>query len=184
MSEIVVINGSAQKDSLNLHIAKFVEAELKEKGAETTLIHLGDEKLPPFEGYDVDYSPRVKEILNLLHNSDGIYFVMPEYHRAIPGVLKNLLDYIDDDEIKINDRPAALVTATIGQWGQWAQMTILGTLRTLHVWLLPDEMYISRARQNVLNTDGTFKDENIKTRLQAQVDRFLKAVELLKPLRD
>lgn len=182
MAKIVIVNGSAHKDSLNLRIAKFVEGYLKNEGVDVSLIHLGEEKLPPFEGYDVPYSERVNEILRLMIEAEGFYLVVPEYHRAVPSVLKNLFEYIDDDRIKINDRPAAIVTATVGQWGQWSQMTLLGTLRALHVWLLPDEMYISRAT-GLLDGNGEIKDEGVSGRLVGQIERFLKVVELLRPLR-
>ena len=184
MAKVLVICGSAQKDSLNLHFARFVEKELSQRGAEVSFIHLGDEKLPSFEGYNIPYPPRVNEVLKLMTGADGFYFVIPEYHRSVPSAFKNLLEYIDGEEdgIRINDRLAALITVTAGSWGQWSQMTLLGTLRALYVWLLPDEMYISHA-QGKINEKGEIMDAGTKKRLLGQIERFLKAVELLAPLR-
>jgi len=181
--KILIINGSVHVDSLNLKIAKIVEKELQSLETQSTLIHLGEEKLPPFEGYGVPYPPRVNEILKLMTQADGFIFVVPEYHRSMPSVFKNLFEYIDDEEVKIEDRPAALVTATEGQWGQFAQMSMHGMLRTLRVWLVPDQMYISQA-STLLDEQGNLKDEKLLERLKSLVSRLVRASELLRPLRN
>ncbi|MDO8452160.1 MAG: NAD(P)H-dependent oxidoreductase [bacterium] len=177
---ILIICGSVHKDSLNLRVAKKVEVFVKEAGHNPTLIHLGDEKLPMFEGYDVDYPPRVVEILKLMTTSDGVMIVTPEYHRAIPAVVKNLFEYIDDEKVKIEDIPFALISAVASQWGGVAsQSTYLQMLRVLRAWLVPDQVFIPRA-DKVFLSDGTVTDESYLERIKKLTNKLIRAAEVFK----
>lgn len=180
---ILVLCGSAHKVSLNLRVANLVHSTVEASGNKSTLVHLGEENLSAFRGYDQPYPKRVKEILRLMMEVDGYVIVSPEYHHTVSAALKNLFEYIDDDKYIIEDRPAALISASIGQFGgvqsQWA---IYGMLRTLRVWLVPDELFIPRADEIFLE-DGSITDKNMRGRVEKLVQRLLRAAELLRPLR-
>lgn len=184
MLHILVLCGSTHKDSLNLRVAKLVCSTIEASENKSTLIHLGEEDLPPFKGYDQPYPERVKEILKLMMEVDGYVIVTPEYHHSMPSVLKNLFEYIDDeDEYIVEDRPVVLISASPGQFGGvQAQWSLTGMLRTLRLWVVPDELFIARADKIFLG-DGTIVDENMGSRVEKQVHRLLRAAELLKPLR-
>ena len=181
---ILIINGSTHKDSLNLRIAQISKKAVEKAGHKVTLIHLGDEDIPMFRGYDMQYPNRVKEILKLMMDADGLILHVPEYHHAVPAILKNLFEYIDDEETYIiRDRPVAMVSASPGQFGgARAQQSLYGLLRTLGLWLIPDELFIPRAHKIFLN-DGTITDKKIKARVEKLSLRLVRAVQLLKPLR-
>lgn len=181
--EILIICGSTHKESLNLRVAKRVEEYVKKTGHNPTLIHLGEERLPMFEGYDVEYSPRVKEILKLMTTADGVMIVTPEYHRAIPSIVKNLFEYLDDDKDKIEDIPFALISAVESNWGGVAaQSTYLQMLRVLRAWLVPDQVFIPRAN-TVFLEDGTVTDESYLERIKKLTLKLIKASEVFKTFR-
>ena len=180
---ILIICASAHKESLNLRVAKRVEECVIDAGANPTLIHLGEERLPMFEGYDMEYSPRVREILDLLTSADGVMIVTPEYHRAIPAVAKNLFEYLDDEEDKIEDIPFALISAVESNWGGVAaQSTYLQMLRVLRAWLVPDQVFIPRA-DKVFLPDGTVTDESYLERIKKLTIKLVKAAKIFKQLR-
>lgn len=182
---ILIINGSTHENSLNLRVARVSYEAVKATGNDVTLIHLGSENLPMFRGYDKPYPKRVKEILQLMMQAEGFIFHVPEYHHAVPAALKSLFEYIDDEETYIiRDRPAAMISASPGQFGGLqAQRSLYGLLRTLGVWLVPDELFIPRADKIFLE-DGTITDEKIKQRIEKLAKRLVRAAELLKTLRD
>lgn len=180
---ILIICGSVHKDSLNLRVARRVEGFVKEAGHNPTLIHLGVEKLPMFEGYDEEYSPRVREILKLLTTADGVMIVTPEYHRTIPAVVKNLFEYLDDDKDRIENIPFALISAVKSQWGGVAaQTSYLNMFRTLRAWLVPDQVFISRA-DKIFLPDGTVTDESYLERVEKLTLKLVKAAEVFQQFR-
>ncbi|MDO8504136.1 MAG: NAD(P)H-dependent oxidoreductase [bacterium] len=179
--KIVVICGSTHVDSLNLRVAKVAHATVQAAGHESVLVHLGDENLPLFRGYDEEYPPRVKELIELLKTADGYILVTPEYHHAVPAALKSFFEYLDGDELE--DRPVAIMSASDGRFGGLqSQWSIHGMLRTLGLWVVPDELYIPKADEIFL-PDGTITDEKIKQRVEDLSRRLVRAAELLKPLR-
>lgn len=181
---ILIINGSTHEHSLNLRAARVSEKAVKATGNAVTLIHLGKENLPMFRGYDKRYPKRVKEILQLMMKADGFILHVPEYHHAVPAALKSLFEYIDDEETYvIRDRPVAMISASPGQFGGVrAQHSLYGLLRTLGLWLVPDELFLPRAHKIFLD-DGTITDEKIKQRIEKLAKRLVRVAELLKPLR-
>lgn len=108
--KIVILNGSSKKaeKSLNLRVAKVAQAFLEGKGSEVSLVHIGDEELPPFRGYDEPYPERARELLSLFEQADGYVVVTPEYHHAFPAGLKNLLEYIKGPGGIMADKPVVL----------------------------------------------------------------------------
>jgi chromate reductase len=72
--------------------------------------------LPAFNP-DADRSPLPPEVARLrraIHQADAIVFSTPEYAGALPGSLKNLLDWTigDDEADSISDKPVAWINAS------------------------------------------------------------------------
>lgn len=87
-----MIVGSLRKDSFNLQLARQVEAMLEGK-AQVSYLNYGD---LPFMNQDMEFpAPEsVESVRQAVMAADGIWIFSPEYNYQIPGVLKNLLDWL------------------------------------------------------------------------------------------
>jgi NAD(P)H-dependent FMN reductase len=73
-------------------------------------------RIPPFNP-DEDHDPlpsAVAHLRDLVHRSDAIVFSTPEYAGALPGSLKNLLEWLigDDQRGSIYEKPVAWINAS------------------------------------------------------------------------
>lgn len=93
MTKILLISGSLRKDSFNKLLLQAVEA-LAPEGVTFEYADIG--LLPLFnDDLDTDEA-RPNAVTNFrkqVRESDGILIASPEYNYAIPGVLKNALDW-------------------------------------------------------------------------------------------
>ena len=92
MKKVLFIVGSLRKDSFNLQLAKVAEKILKGQ-AEVRYLHYAD---MPFMNQDIEFpTPEsVARVRQEVLAADGIWIFSPEYNYQIPGVLKNLLDWL------------------------------------------------------------------------------------------
>jgi NAD(P)H-dependent FMN reductase len=112
--KIQVIVGSTRPGRVSDRLAQWVVNEIqKNESTEAELVDLMDYQMPfldetisPQYNPDRKPNPEAKKWLDKLSEADGYVIVTPEYNRAISGVLKNALDYIDFQFAK---KPVALV---------------------------------------------------------------------------
>ena len=92
MKKVLMIVGSLRKNSFNHQLAKQVEAMLIGK-AEVRFLQFAD---LPFMNQDIEIpAPEsVARVRQAVQEADGIWIFSPEYNYQIPGVLKNLLDWL------------------------------------------------------------------------------------------
>ena len=92
MKKVLMIVGSFRKNSFNHQLAKQVENMLDGK-AEVSFLQFGD---LPFMNQDLEFpAPEsVARVWQAVQEADGIWIFSPEYNYQIPGVLKNLLDWL------------------------------------------------------------------------------------------
>ena len=92
MKKVLLIVGSLRKNSFNHQLAKKVEAMLAGK-AEVSFLSYAD---LPFMNQDIEFpAPEsVAHVRQAVQEADGIWIFSPEYNYQIPGVLKNLLDWL------------------------------------------------------------------------------------------
>ena len=92
MKKVLMIVGSLRKDSFNLQLARIAEGMLKGQ-AEVSYLHYAD---LPFMNQDIEFpAPEsVVRVRQAVQEADGIWIFSPEYNYQIPGVLKNLLDWL------------------------------------------------------------------------------------------
>jgi NAD(P)H-dependent FMN reductase len=105
-----VLHGTVREGRKSIHVARFVEARLRERpGVETRLF---DPREWPFgnlvarEWEQDPRPPRVAEFVDEMARADGFVIVTPEYNHGYPGTLKNMLDAVYDEW---NRKPFALV---------------------------------------------------------------------------
>ena len=176
MVKIAVFVGSLRKDSLNKKLAHNLE-KLAPEGAEFEYVNLEQ----PLLNQDLEQTlpEPVKAMKIIVEAADGVLFVMPEYNRGIPGVLKNAIDWATRPNNSFKGKPVAIAGATNGALGTAvAQSTLRHIVSYLGMHLMGQpELYFNFASEK-MDRDGNVTDEN-KERLQLYVNSFIEHVQKL-----
>ena len=95
--------------------------------------------------------------------ADGLLIATPEYNQALPGVLKNTLDWLSRESPAgevLADKAVAVLGASSGPWGtRLAQASLRQVLHTCGALVLPTPtVYIAHAAQR-FDAHGQLTDE-------------------------
>lgn len=92
MSRVLALSGSLRAASFNTRILRSLPALAPESMHIELYEHLGD--LPHFsEDLETEPPASVRRLWQAITDADGLIIATPEYNGAIPGVLKNALDW-------------------------------------------------------------------------------------------
>ena len=120
----------------------------------------------------------VAAIKNEIAAADGLVIATPEYNGGIPGIAKNVIDWVSrpaSDQARVTyGKPVAIMGATPGGMGtafsQAAWLQVLRTLR-MRVWVTGGPLYVSRA-SNSFDEAGR-PDEELAGRLRDYMAGFV-----------
>ena len=92
MKNILMVVGSLREKSFNRMLADEIKEMIKDK-AEVNFLEYAD---LPFLSQDhfLPVPERVADVRQKVLQADGLWILSPEFNYAIPGVLKNLLDWL------------------------------------------------------------------------------------------
>ncbi len=127
---VLLVSGSLRRASTNTALLRSA-ASRPSQGLECHLYE-GLGRLPAFNPDDdgAPLDPEVAHLREQIHGADAILFSTPEYAGALPGSLKNLLDWCigDPDPRSIYNKPVGWVnTSSRGAEGGHAELrTVLG----------------------------------------------------------
>jgi chromate reductase len=116
----VAISGSLRKKSYNTMVIKTLQKNLPEN---TLIEHISIEDIPMYN-FDLHekYYPEPIEILSTaIKDADAVIIVTPEYNYSIPGVLKNVIDFLSKHPLKPLDKKAVGIVS--------ASPSLLGGIR-------------------------------------------------------
>ncbi|GAA3390266.1 NADPH-dependent FMN reductase [Cryptosporangium minutisporangium] len=145
---VAVIAGSTRPDRKSGGIARWVLERAAPLPAEFTLVDLVDHPLPfldePLPAIFESYSrPHTRSWSALIDSFDAYVFVVPEYNRSIPAVLKNALDYL---HAEWRDKAAGFVGYGADAFGARA---------VEHLRLVMGELQVADVRAHVLLSAST-----------------------------
>ncbi len=141
--------------------------------------------IPLYDG-DLDAAegppPAVRELKERVAAADGLLLVTPEYNFSLPGVLKNVIDWLSRPPADIprvfRGRPVALCGATGGRGGtRYAQMAWLPVLRALG--MLPwfgGQLHVAEAGK-LFDASGRLTDEKTRAQVRDFMAGFARFVE-------
>jgi chromate reductase len=161
--KVLAICGSLRKASYNA-LALRAAQKLAPEGME---ISIADISPIPFFNDDVRAAGEPAAVAHLkaqVRAADALLIAMPEYNFSVPGVLKNVLDWMSrPPEPPFEGKPVAILGASQGPvgtaCGQYDLRKILVYMNTFTV--NKPEVFISSA-QTKFNTDGELTDEPTK----------------------
>ncbi len=143
-ARIVGVNGSLRSGSSADRALHYLFRLLEEGGATCETFDIAG--LPLLDGRPDDgYPPTVAQWRTACSTADALVVAVPSYHGAIPGGLKNALDFIDSPQV--GGKPFAI----IGIAGGDAEPAVTDTARVLRhigaIAAVPD-VAISRAAEH------------------------------------
>lgn len=92
MRNILFLVGSLRRESLNARLARVAEAHLPE-GYRATTFDLHELPLYNEDLRGEDTPQSVRELREALTACDGVFWFTPEYNYALPGLVKNAIDW-------------------------------------------------------------------------------------------
>ena len=178
MVQLVGFAGSLRAGSFNRQLLA-AAADAMPQGAKLDVLEIVD---VPLYNADIEQNqgipPSVALIKDAIAAADGLVIATPEYNGGIPGVAKNVIDWISrpgDDQPRVtHGKPVALMGATPGGLGtafsQAAWLQVLRTLR-MRVWVTGGPFYLSAAF-NSFDENGQASEE-LKLRLAGYLAAYV-----------
>lgn len=175
MKTVAVIVGSLRKDSINKKLA----GALENLGSDIMRMSRIDISEIPLFNEDQEMSPPapVRRLKEAIIAADAVLFVTPEYNRSVPGVLKNVVDWVSRPygQSAWSGKPAAIAGSTEGAIGTAVSQSHLRSILTiLNMPLMPSPEVYFQERPGLIVKDGTITDERTRNFLRNFLVHFEK----------
>ena len=165
--------GSLSSTSINRKLAKAL-VRLAHHGFEMNEIPFRD--LPLYSAdYDADYPPVARQFKKAIADADALLFITPEYNRAIPGGLKNAIDWASRPwgQNSFTRKPSAIIGASTGAIGTAVAQQ---NLRSILSFCNSPQMNAIEAyihfTPDLITDDGTVTNESTKDFLANYMAEF------------
>ena len=181
---VLVLGASLRHDSLNARLAALAAQVAARSGAEVEHAGIGDFPAP-FYDQDLEASEGIpagaQDFCRRLKAADALVIASPEYNASIPGVLKNLIDWVSRFRPQpFNGRQCLLLSASPsmagGNRGLWSLRIPLEHLGTR---VYPDMYSLAQAHQ-AFGDDGRIANDLLQKRFDDTIGCFLDLVEAAK----
>jgi chromate reductase len=174
---LVGLAGSLRHGSYNRQLLDVVAGELP-ADAELTVWN-GLARIPGFnEDLEAIRTPAaVAELCRALADADGLVVATPEYNHAMPGVLKNALDWASrpPGASPLAGMPAAVIGASLSAYGAvWGQQQTRAVLTAIGARVVDGEVAVPRAN-HAFDDQGRLVDAQLRQRLVETLDELLAA---------
>lgn len=177
--KIVIISGSARKESITLRAALAVKNWLqRETEHHIDLIDCRSFSFPMLEKVfnSVDNTPdEFKPISEKMFSADAFILVTPEYNGSFSPALKNLLDHFP----KQLHKPFGIVTASNGTLGGMRAAQQLILLGAALFGIVSPQLLIIPQVDKKFDEDGTLLDESFHRNVHNFIAEFLWLAEKL-----
>lgn len=180
----LVFGASLRRGSLNDRLAALAASVAEERGALVSRAQMADFDCPSYD-QDVEREegipPGAQRLREQLVASDAFIIVSPEYNASMPGVLKNVIDWVSRFRPQpLNGRQGLLMSASPsmagGNRGLWALRVPLEHLGSR---VYPDMFSLSQAHE-AFAPDGRLANPMLRDRFETTIECFLDLVEAAK----
>lgn len=166
---------SLRQGSINKKLIEIAAEAARGAGAEVELVAFSEVVCPNYNGDDQaeGFPAGAERFKELVDGSDGFLISSPEYNYSVPGVLKNVLDWVSRyDPTPTSGKHAYLLSTSPGMvggnrglWSLRQPLEVMGT----HVY--PSMFSQGSGFQQV--GDGSLTDPAQQARLESQLADFI-----------
>lgn len=177
---ILLISGSTRAGSTNT-AALLTAAAVAPAGVEAVLFE-GLARLPAFNPDD-DHEPLpapVAELRRQIARSDAVLFCTPEYAGALPGSLKNLLDWTVGGG-EMYGRPVAWLNVAAEGRGANAHASLATVLGYVGADVLDTACARLPVPRQVVGAEGRIEGEALRGHLASAMERLAREVRARRP---
>ena len=174
MARLLVLGGALRRESWNQRIAEVAGNGAAAAGADVDVLRLADFPMPLFDQDDEQANgpcPQVLEFRTRWRAADGFILGVPEYNGALPGALKNAIDWLSRPQEGFErldcfgHKACGLVSASPGGLGGIRGLPIVRTILSgLGMHVLPEQVAVGGV-QGLFDKDGTMTDAPMLKRL-------------------
>jgi len=170
--KILGISGSLRANSSASAILNVVAALIPDQVEFT--IYNGLAGIPAFNDSNEIPEP-VDDFINLLSETDGVFFVIPEYAFGVPGALKNALDWTVSSSTAFPGKPVALITAATA--GDKAHAAFLLTLKAMSTKIPEGATLLISFVRSKLNEKNEVKDTATLDSIKSVINSLIGAID-------
>lgn len=179
--KLLIFAGALRTDSCNKKFAREALRLAKEVGADGEFIDLKDYPMPVYDG-DIENSSGIPAGTAALGQkilaANALVISTPEYNGGIPGILKNVIDWLSREKtVSLTGKHLLLLAASPGRlggvrslWHSRQPFEVLG----VHVY--PGMMGLSDA-YNAFDAQGRLKDQKTAEQLKKTLGQFIQHVK-------
>ena len=180
----LVFGASLREGSLNARLASLAADVVEEAGGTVVRASMKDFDCPSYDG-DVEIKDGIPagadRFRSKLVSTDGVIISSPEYNASMPGVLKNVIDWVSRYKPQpLKSRHVLVMSASPsmvgGNRGLWALRV---PLEHLGARVFPDMFSLAQAHE-AFGPDGKLADAKLQKWFEGTVDCFVESVEAAK----
>lgn len=180
-TKYILISGSLRRESYNSAALRAVARIIGERPEDAEFSFLPIGEIPFYNGdLDTDTVPSaVLEARAAVAAADVVIISTPAYNGAVPGVLKNALDWVSRPygSSAIAGKPVAVLSASPGARGAAdAQEGLLSVLDYCDTVVVEHEVVAIGTAGERLDEAGEFTDEEIVAELRSLVEAAARSV--------
>ncbi len=173
-STVLVVLGSARKDSVSRKIAHIIQ-KMGDKSIIYEIIDLQDYNLPLVNPDKENSDPGINAWRNKFEQALAVVFLVPNYNAGYSGILKNGIDALGSSA---KNKPVALI-AYSGRDAAFAWEAVDAlkpVLKTLQMKIVDNPILIGIA-DSAFTESGDFKKPEAKEDITNLLDRVCKAIK-------
>lgn len=174
LPNVLALSGSLRRDSYNRRLLSSARAH----ACDAFSISIYDDlsTVPMFnEDLEADGGPSgVRRLGAAIARADALLIATPEYNQGMPGLVKNVLDWLSRGEPEpLAGKPVAVLGATVGPWGtRLAQAALRQSLMACGALVMPTPQIYLRNAADAFNSDGNLTDERTRASLTSFLASF------------
>lgn len=174
---IVAIGGTTRPGSSTEKALKRVLAAAEAQGARTQLFSGSDIDLPMFRPEVADRDVQTLAVIEAVRVADGIVLGSPGYHGGVSGLVKNVLDYIEDlrgdSRCYLDGRAVGCIGTGAGWQGAGAALSALRAIvHALRGWNTPMGIVVNTIQPS-FGDDGLALDPRVEEQFEIMADQIV-----------
>lgn len=174
---VLVVAASSSRVSINRHLALRLAGLLGEMGVATEYVDYALFDTMPHYNFDAERAhglpAQAEELIGRIASASGLLMAVPEYNHAIPGTLKNGIDWISRRKPPVLRGKVILgASASPSVMGGWRGLQDLRLpMEALSAICMPDVVAIGAVR-TAAEIDARLAEAEVASRIEAALSAF------------